>query len=355
MSAREAPTERDVEIRSAVASLPRYKVDGPPCDIDLSANTNAFGVAPQVAELVARATMDQLVAYPSSYSDDLRVAIAGYVGVAPDEVMVGCGSDDVLDCAFRAFAEPEGCAATMHPTFVMAPIFARTNALEVARVPLRDDLDADAGALLATRASVTYLCSPNNPTGNLLAPATLEQVISASRGVVLVDEAYAEYAGVSLAATAPERDNVLALRTFSKAFGLAGLRVGYGIGSARLIRELEKVRGPYKVTSLGERAAVAALGPAALDWMRDVVARTVDLRERFVAALRQSGLRPVPSAANFVLVPVPDATHAAAALGSQGIGLRAFSALPGIGDAVRVTIGPWPVLERVVRTLATEV
>ncbi|HEX7123858.1 MAG TPA: histidinol-phosphate transaminase [Gemmatimonadaceae bacterium] len=354
MSAREAPTERDVVIRAAVANLSPYNVDGPRCEIDLSANTNAFGVAAPVAELVTRATIDQLVGYPSSYSSELREAIAGYVGVAPDEVIVGCGSDDVLDCAFRAFAEPGGCAATIHPTFVMAPIFARTNALEVTRVPLRDDLDADADALLATGASVTYLCSPNNPTGNLLAPPTVERVITASRGVVLVDEAYAEYAGVNLAATAPARDNVLALRTFSKAFGLAGLRVGYGTGAARLIRELEKVRGPYKVTSLGERAALAALGPSALDWMRDVVARTVDLRERFIAALRQAGFHPVPSAANFVLVPVPDAARAAATLRAQGIGVRAFPALTGIGDALRITIGPWPVLQRVVHALPAE-
>lgn len=352
MGAREASPPRRIEIRSVVRTLSPYDVDSPPAEIDLSANTCAFGTAPEVAATVASATVEQLACYPTSYSGELAEAIARYVGVSPDEVIVGCGSDDILDCAFRVFAEPGRTAASIHPTFVMAPIFARTNGLEVARVPLRDDGDADAGALLASGAPIIYLCSPNNPTGDLLGSATVRRVLDEAPGVVLVDEAYGEYAGVSLAGEAADRGNVLVLRTFSKAFGLAGLRVGYGIGAAALVRELKKVRGPYKVTSLGERAALAALGPGALAWMRDTVSRTIALRDRFIVALGAAGLAPRPSAANFVLVPVPDALGAAARLRAIGIGVRAFPALPTIGDALRITIGPWDVLDRIVRTLA---
>lgn len=344
---------REVAIRTAIAALARYEVDQPACTIDLSANTNPFGTAPDVLAETKAATVEHLVGYPTSYSRDLRDAIARYIGVATDEVIVGCGSDDILDCAFRTFAEPGAPVATIHPTFVMARIFARTNSLDVRAVPLRPDWDADADALLAAGAPVTYLCSPNNPTGNTLTASALERVIGSAGGVVLVDEAYGEYAGTRIAPAAPARGNVLALGTFSKAFGLAGMRVGYGVAAAPLIVELEKVRGPYKVSSPGERAALAALTPRGLAWMRDVVTRTLESRARFAEALRASGFAPLPSAANFVLIPVADAARAATALRAEGIGVRAFPALPAIGDALRVTIGTWPVMERVAQILAT--
>jgi len=337
--------------RPLVQSLPRYDVEIPPCAVDLSNNTSPFGVAPPVLDALGATRAEHLVSYPTAYSRPLRKAIAVYAGVDPGAVMVGCGSDDILDCAFRTFAGDGQRAAILDPTFVMARIFAMTNGLQPVPVGLGADHDAEPDTTLASRASITYLCSPNNPTGNLLSRGAIERIVAGARGVVLIDEAYAEYAGVSMAAEASSLDNVVVLRTFSKAFGLAGLRVGYGIGAPALIAELEKVRGPYKVTSLGERAALAALSDAGLAWMRESVERVLELRERFVQELRIAGLTPLRSAANFVLVPVPDAAGAARAVAGHGIGVRAFSKLRGIGDALRVSVGAWPHLERVVRVL----
>ena len=338
--------------RPLVRALARYEVDIPRCDVDLSNNTNAFGVSPDVLEVVRGARAEQVVSYPTAYSRTLRDAIARYVGVSADAIMVGCGSDDILDSGFRAFADAGRDAAILDPTFVMARIFALTNGLRPVPIPLRADHDVDVPAMLGAGAAVTYLCSPNNPTGNLLSRAAVDEIITRAGHVVMIDEAYAEYAGESLAARAPSLGNVLVLRTFSKAFGLAGMRVGYGVAAPALIAELEKVRGPYKVGALGEGAALAALGEGALAWMTASVTRTLELRDRLARALEAAGFAPLPSATNFLLVPVPDAARAARALAGDGIGVRAFARLPGVGDALRLSMGPWPVLERVVGILS---
>jgi histidinol-phosphate aminotransferase len=280
----------------------------------------------------------------------LRDAIARYVGVSSDEVIVGCGSDDVLDCACRTFGEPGDPMAMIAPTFLMARVFAVANGLEVKAVPLTATFDADAASLVEARASVTYVCSPNNPTGNLLSATAINHLLQHSPGLVILDEAYAEYSGKSRAVDAPASGRLLVLRTFSKAFGLAGLRIGYGIAAAPLVAELEKARGPYKVTSLGEQAALAALAHD-VPWMRRCVEETLGAREHFASLLRQAGYAPLPSAANFVLVPVADATGTTRALASRGIVVRSFPGIPAVGDAVRITVGTRPTMERVVAAL----
>jgi histidinol-phosphate aminotransferase len=270
--------------------------------------------------------------------------------VRPEEIVTGCGSDDVLDCALRAFAREGERMAYLAPTFVMAPHFARANGLVPVAVAPRPGLEPDLDALIGARARVVYLCSPNNPTGAMLAPGAVDRVLDAAEGLVILDEAYAEYPGVSRAAEAPARGNLLVTRTLSKAFGLAGLRVGWGVGSARVIEALEKARGPYKVSAPAERAAVQAL-TRDLAWVRATVAEAVEARERFAAALAERGFAPLPSAANFVLVPVRDARAADRALRARGIAARAFAALPGVGDALRITVAPWPTMEAVLAAL----
>jgi histidinol-phosphate aminotransferase len=232
----------------------------------------------------------------------------------------------------------------------MARVFAVTNGLRVIPVPLAPDGDLDADAVVDSGASVAYLCSPNNPTGNRLSRAAVDGVLARFPGLVMIDEAYAEFAGESRAADAPHHGRLLVLRTFSKAFGLAGLRVGYGVAAGHIILELEKVRGPYNVTSLGERAALAAL-QFDQPWVRATVAQTLSVRDRFVDALRAAGFAPRPSAANFVLVPVGDARAQASKLQARGIGIRPFSGLSGIGDALRITVGPWDVMDEVLAAL----
>ena len=334
----------------ALPQLGAYHFDVPRCRVQLADNTSAFGAPPSALAAVRDAGTEQLVRYPSPFSESLRRAIADYIGVTPDEIVLGCGSDDVLDCAFRAFGSPGDRVAHIAPTFVMARVFALTNHLRPLPVPLTPTWDVDADAVIAARAPITYLCSPNNPTGGNLSSTAVDRILAETTGVIILDEAYAEYAGRTRSASAPSHGRLLVLRTFSKAFGLAGLRIGYGVASAALIADLERVRGPYKVSSLAEAAALAVLSRE-IGWVRQAAAETVRLRDAFSAALRVAGFSPLPSAANFVLVPVADARLTAGALLEHGILVREFPGLPGVGDAIRISIGRAEVMDQVILAL----
>lgn len=336
--------------RATYRDVRAYDVDPSACELELADNTSPFGAPPAALRVLADAIGGSLARYPSTYSRTLREAIAAYVGVSPDEVMVGCGSDDVMSCAFRALGEPDDRVAYMDPTFVMARVFATVNSLTPVPVPLTRAFNADAEALVAARAPITYLCTPNNPTGLPIAPAALAHVLRQAEGLVFVDEAYAEFAGTNLAREAPAHGQSLVFRTFSKAFGLAGLRIGFAVGARPLIAELEKARGPFAVTALSEQAALAAVTED-VDWVRSGVGRIIDARERFIAALHAAGFSPLESAANFVLLPVSDSRAAMRALRDRGILVRHFTGLTGIGDALRISLAEWPAMERVLATL----
>ena len=336
--------------RASYRAISLYAPDRTPCEVDLSDNTNLWGPPPAAAEALRAATSATVTRYPSLYAPELKQSLADYAGVDPAEIVTGCGSDDVLDSAIRAFAEPGQRLAHPAPSFPIIPIFARMNGLEPVAVPLRADLAIDADGLIAADARITYICSPNNPTGTLAAPRDIERVIDGTSGVVILDEAYAEFAGTGFVASAPSRDRVLVVRTMSKAFGLAGLRVGYGCGAAELVGEVEKSRGPYKINAAAERAAVATLAQD-LEWVGAHVDEAMRNRRAFVSALTELGLAPISSRANFVLVPVAGASDVEARMRVRGVAVRPFASLPGIGDALRITIGPWEMMERCLAAL----
>jgi histidinol-phosphate aminotransferase len=330
-------------VRDSYRTIPLYAPNRAPCAVDLSDNTNLWGMPPAAERALREATVASVTRYPALYADQLKAALGAYLGVQAERVVTGCGSDDVLDSAFRALAASGERVAFPDPSFAMIPIFARLNGLEPVPVPLRRGTELDADAMLATGARVIYLCSPNNPTGNRLQADAVERVVREAPGVVILDEAYAEFADGNGLGLLARSDRVLIVRTMSKAFGLAGLRIGYAAGAPALVAEVEKSRGPYKVSSVAERTAIAALGDG-LPWVREHVEQALANRSRLVSELEALGLRPLPSDANFVLVPVPDATQAAARLRAAGVAVRPFSALPAIGDALRISVGPWGML-----------
>jgi len=334
--------------RPGFAAIPRYSA-GTRAAIDLSDNTNQWGTPPAAAA-VLRGGID-VSRYPDMYGDSLKHTVATMAGFGPECVVTGNGSDDVLDCVIRAFASPGDTIAHPDPTFVMVPVFSRINGVTPVPVPLTADFSMDADALLATNARLIYLCSPNNPTGSPTDIEAIRRLIANARGLVLIDEAYAEYSGLrGLLTEAPVLERVVVCRTLSKAYGLAGLRVGYGAASAQIVEVIEKSRGPFKLNAMAERAAVEALTTDA-DWVAARVRDAVSSRDRLAAGLRAIGFAPLPSAANFLLVPTPRAFAIAASLLETGIAVRPFRGLAGIGDAFRITAGPWPVMERVLTAL----
>ena len=327
-----------------------YRADRPSVDVDLSDNTNQWGAPPAALAAIRSVSPRDVSEYPPVDSTRLAKAIGAYVGVPPESTISGCGSDDLLDASMRALAQPGDRVAHPAPTFAMIPVLARANGLIPVPVPLRADGDVDADAMLATGARIMYLCTPNNPTGTAHARRSVEQVIANAPGVVILDEAYAEFADDVYTPTLPSLPHVFGTRTLSKSFGLAGLRVGYGVAAPAVINEVMKARGPYKVNAFAEAAATAALTHDA-EWMRDIARQVRVIRPKFGAALEAIGLRPLPSHANFLCVPVANAAPIVESLYERGIAVRGLRALPGIGDALRIGLAPWPIMERVLDAL----
>ncbi|HEX2780908.1 MAG TPA: aminotransferase class I/II-fold pyridoxal phosphate-dependent enzyme [Gemmatimonadaceae bacterium] len=355
--------DRDAALRVARESyraISLYAPDRAPCRIDLSDNTNTWGVAPAVEEAIRDAALTSVTRYPNLYAAQLKEALGGYLGVAADRIVTGCGSDDVLDSAIRAFAEPGDAIVFPEPSFAMIPIFARMNGLRPVPVRLTTSLDLDAEGMLAPSARIVYICSPNNPTGGSMSRGAVERIVERSGGVVIIDEAYAEFAGEDFLDLVASSERVLVARTMSKAFGLAGLRVGYATGAPALVAEVEKSRGPYKVNALAERAALAALGEG-LAWARSHVTEAIANRERLASELRSRGLSPLPSTANFVLVPVAAANERAKQMRALGVAVRPFEGLPPLGSelaatggsALRISVGPWEMIEAALGALDT--
>ncbi len=344
-----APVRPDTPLRPRPEydEIEAYDPGRRPCELDLSDNTNLFGTPPAAVEALGLLESTALGRYPSVYADPLKEEFARYLGVPVHCVTTGCGSDDLIDSTIRAFCAPDSVLAFPEPTFSMVARFARMNGVVPRAVSLGPDFELQPDTLLATGARAMYMCRPNNPTGNSFDRRSVERLADEFPGLIIVDEAYAEFDDDPLAAWASRSDNVVVLRTLSKAFGLAGLRVGFAVGPTAAITAIEKSRGPYKVGLLAETAAGAALRHDQ-EWVVDTIDEVRRNRERLAAELTQLDVHSWPSAANFLLVAAPwgDAVGVARALGASGIGVRPFAALPQAGDCVRVTVGPWPLMER---------
>lgn len=345
-----------MKFREAYRAIELYDPKRTPCAIDLSDNTNLFGVAPSVERLFAATPSNVITRYPSVFAAELKSLLAEKHGVTPENITTGCGSDDVIDSALRAFCEPQDVVAYPWPTFGVVQTFARMNAARPVEVLTRSDFSIDVAALIGAAARVTYVCTPNNPTGTVTPASEIEQMDAELSGVLLLDEAYADFGDADHAVFAASSSRTVSLRTLSKANGLAGLRIGYGIGPAEVIREIEKSRGPYKVSAVASAAACGTLS-ADKGWVEDVVARTRENRIRLADELGALGLAIWPSSANFILIKLPTGKTAAAAnmeLRARGVAVRPFADVPHAGECIRVTIGPWPLMEQFLNAL-TEV
>ena len=371
--------------REAVRALPLYAPASLEGALDLSDSVNLWGAPPAALRALAGSTSALVSHYPAPRSEPLAPALLQYLGLDAGDVIVrdplviagtlprfripdgvrvvtGCGSDDVLDATMRAFGEAGDRIACSIPTFSMVPAFARLNGLTTVPVPFTDAFDLDAEQLVDAGAKITYLCAPNNPTGTFVSRAAVEYVASRAKGIVLLDEAYADFAPESFVDLLGRFERLFITRTFSKAFGLAGLRVGYGVGAADVVNMVERSRGPYKVSVLAERAALAALTEAddALGWVRAHVRLAVEVRGRVTAALGELGLSPLPSAANFLCIPMRNAARLAERLRARNVLVRSFTGLPreprvladADGAALRVAVGPWEVMQRFLDALS---
>ncbi len=308
--------------------------------IKLDANENPFGAPPGVAE--ALAAFPAFHRYPDPAARALRAALAAYTGADAERIVVSNGSDELLDLVCRLFLSPGNRVITCEPTFGMYAVAARLNEGTVIDVPRRADFTVDVERVCneAATARLLFLCIPNNPTGTTLPEADLRRIIAATRqGVVVIDEAYAEYANTNCFPLATEYPNLIVLRTLSKFCGLAGLRVGYGVCPLVVADKLHSIRAPYNVNVAGQIAGVAALANRA--WLAETVALVQAEHTRLAHELAAvPGLDPLPSDANFFLVRVAGGRARAVydGLMARGIMIRYFSR-PDLRDYVRISVG----------------
>ena len=306
----------------------------------LAANESPYGPPAAVVAAIGREAL-RVNRYPDNSCEELIAEISGRFGVPEDGVAVGCGSVGVAQMLLAAVAEP-GCEVLYAwRSFEAYPLLTRLSGATAVEVPLKDgvhDLEAMAAAITG-RTRLVFVCNPNNPTGTVVGTAALRDFLDRVPAdcLVVLDEAYREYVrdpgtpdGLRLAAGRP---NVVVLRTFSKAYGLAALRVGYLVGHPLVAEAVRKAYLPFSVSSLAQAAAVAALGAEAE--LAAQVDATVAERERVRAALTAHGLTVPASEANFLWLPLGERSAAFAEhCGRAGVLVRAFA-----GDGVRVSIG----------------
>ncbi|SDX50742.1 histidinol-phosphate aminotransferase [Modestobacter sp. DSM 44400] len=347
-----------VSARPAVAALPAYRPGRNPADlareigveraVKLASNEVAFPPLPAVVQAIA-ATAGETNRYPDNGATVLTAALAERYGVEPAQVATGCGAVTVCQQLAQAFNDPGTSIVFAWRSFEMYPLLAEVAGARAVRVPLvpgtpggpADTHDLD--GLLAAADETTrlvFVCNPNNPTGTAVRRAELERFLDAvpAETLVVLDEAYREFVtdpevpdGVELMRG---RANVAVLRTFSKAWGLAGLRVGYLLAEDPAVAEaVRKTHVPFSVSTLAQAAAVAAL--ASEDEVRERCAAVVVERTRLTAALRERGRAVADSQANFLWLPLGEATAAtAAALEARAVITRPFA-----GEGLRVTVG----------------
>jgi histidinol-phosphate aminotransferase len=306
----------------------------------LGANESPHEVLPDIAAaiLAAAGTVNR---YPDFAATELIAGIAGTHGVPEDRVALGAGSVALLQMALQAIAEPAAEVLYAWRSFELYPLLADLAGVRGVRVPLRNEaLDLAAMAAAVSRHTrIIIICNPNNPTGTAFGQAELRDFLDLVPAdcLVLVDEAYGEYVRhpgpYSALSLCPERPNLAVLRTFSKAYGLAGLRVGYLVGDPFVVAQLRKACPPYSLSAVAQAAALAAL--KAKDQLLAQVAETVAERTRVRQALLAAGWHIPPSEANFLWLPLGEAATAfARSCAASGIHVRTFPA-----EGVRVSIG----------------
>jgi histidinol-phosphate aminotransferase len=294
------------------------------------------------------AAPDDLNRYPDPQPVELRERMAALYGVDASRLLIGRGSDEAIDLLVRAFCRAgKDSILICPPTFGMYAVAAAVQGAGVVEVPLAPDFALDVDAVLAAVTPCTrlvFVCTPNNPTGNLTGPDRIEQIASAldARSLVVVDEAYIEYAGASSAAALLEKyENLVVLRTLSKAHALAGARIGALLAHPDVVGLLRRILPAYPLPAPSIAAALAALRPEALQATALRIGKTVELREALAARLRRaSGIVEVlPSRANFVTVRCVDARATYRRLLGAGIVVRDVGRYPRLADCLRISVG----------------
>ena len=324
---------RGIAALSAAAGVPPERL------IKLDANENPYGCSLRVRQALGAYGFYHV--YPDTELAELAGRLATYAGVRPENVLPSAGSDELIDLMVRLFVEPGDRVVLAPPTFGMYRFCVESAGATVVEVPRRADYAIDVDGILdavAAGAKLVFLDSPNNPTG-VATPPTAIKALLAAPAIVVVDEAYYEFCGQTVASWVMEYPNLAVFRTFSKWAGLAGLRAGYGLFPTAMIEHLQKIKIPYSVCAAAQIAMTESL--ADLDYLRGTVRAIVAERERLFGLLSALDfLRPLPSAANFILcqLALGQGRRFVTELARRGIFVRYFDT-PLLRDFIRISVG----------------
>jgi len=321
--------------------------------IKLNTNENPYPPSPRVIEAVRREAGERLRLYPDPLATPVREAAARLYGVPPEGILVGNGSDDLLTLVCRSFVDPGETIAFPLPTYTLYRTLAEIQGARVEAVAFPEDFSLPP-RLAEVPAKVVFLANPNSPSGTLVPPEAVERFARKHPGVVVVDEAYVDFARSHCLSLAGALPNVIVLRTFSKSFSLCGVRCGLAFADPEVIAGMAKVKDSYNVNRLAVVAAVAALED--IEHMRANVRRIVATRERLRAALEDLGFSCYPSEANFVLARAPEGQHARALyerLKRRRILVRYFDR-PRLRDCLRITVGTDAEVDALLEALRVE-
>jgi len=303
--------------------------------VKMASNENSYGPSPKVVEGL-RDKIKDVYRYPHK-GREARASLADYAGVKPEQIVLGNGSDEILELIIKAFRGP---VASHHPTFLEYPSYARIHHRGYIQSPLEEGFGFDAQRFIddAEQASLLFLCTPNNPTGTVIEEQDLRRVLDECKPTV-VDEAYFEFHGESVVDLLDEYPNLIISRTLAKSFGLAGLRIGYLISSPEIAEAVSKVKAPFNVNYLAHEAVLLALDD--VEYMRKTVEAIRRDREKLFDKLNKD-FRPIPSETNFILVDVTPYTCGEffEEMLEQGIVVRRFGRFKGFeGNWIRITVG----------------
>jgi histidinol-phosphate aminotransferase len=328
--------------RAAIESMHAYTPGEQPGPgekvIKLNTNENPFPPSPRVMEAIRALDGEALRRYPNPSAEPFRVAAARVLGVTPDMIIAGNGSDEILAMVVRTYLDRGDVLAYPDPTYSLYPVLAEMSENQVAEVPWAAGWQLPADALLATGARAIFFANPNAPSGTVVSPEEVRALAARFSGILLIDEAYVDFAETSCLGLVRECPNVIVSRTFSKGYSLAGLRFGYAVAAPEVIAALGKVKDSYNCDALAVAAATAAILDQ--DYARTGWQAVRAERERLTGELAKRGFQVIPSQSNFLLATCPGGDGAAVyrALKSRGFLVRYF-ARPGLTDKVRITVG----------------
>ena len=295
--------------------------------------------------------------YPDPQQLELKELIAEKRNVKVENILIGNGSDEVLDLLFRAFCEPnKDNVITLPPTYGMYEVLANLNAVENRAVLLNDDFQPDAEAILSKtdeNTKILFLCSPNNPTGNSFSDKIIFELLSNFNGLILIDEAYIDFSEKdSWLLLLKEYPNLVICQTLSKAYAMAGVRIGLLYGSAEIISILNKIKPPYNINVLSQEKAIKKIQQSTLEFQ---VKKIITEREKLTKELKKITFieKVITSDANFILVKVDDATLRYNQFIENGIVVRNRSNQPLCENCLRITIGTKEENEKVIQLLKT--